>query len=207
VLPNCGRRVRRGVAPSQPRHILVRELWRGRKGCLKATINHSYYRSDPCGKKHKATRTNKGRTKEEQRRNARKISRRRSVRCDGAMAQWLRGFESSSLREHESRSCDNNRGTGPCSPSNAKGYGQLHLPYLAFFTPPGALSTLAHQFSEPPAPHLINQKLLTPPSAINLKPVTRFSLRHSAKQNPHCCCLGRVEALVVITCQSVFWTP
>jgi hypothetical protein len=29
-----------------------------------------------------------------------------------------------------------NQGPGPCSPSNAKGYGQLHLPYLAFFTPP-----------------------------------------------------------------------
>jgi hypothetical protein len=147
----------------------------------------------------------RGRTKDEQKKN-KGGTRGRFHEGDlsVAMARWRNGFESSSLREHESQSCDNNRGTGPCSPSNAKGYGQLHLPYLAFFTHPGALSTLAHQFSEPPAAHLINQKLLTPPSAINLKPVTRFSLRHSAKQNPHCCCLGRVEALVVITCQSVF---
>jgi hypothetical protein len=33
-----------------------------------------------------------------------------------------------------------NQGPGPCSPSNAKGYGQLHLPYLAFFTPPYSIN-------------------------------------------------------------------
>jgi len=89
------------------------------------------------------------------------------------MARWRNGFESSSLREHESRSCDNNRGTGPCHRATPR----VTVSFIFLIWPSSpplvALSTLAHHFPEPPAPHLINQKLLTPPSAINLKPVTR----------------------------------
>jgi hypothetical protein len=146
-------------------------------------------------------RTNKRRTKAEREEDFTKAICPLRWR-DGAMASSLRVFENM------------NRGVATIIEALALAHRATPRVTVSFIfliwpsSPPlGALSTLAHQFSEPPAPHLINQKLLTPPSAINLKPVTRFSLRHSAKQNPHCCCLGRVEALVVITCQSVFWTP
>jgi len=151
----------------------------------------------------------RGRTKDEQKKN-KGGTRGRFHEGDlsVAMARWRNN--GSSLRVFENM----NRGVATIIEALALAHRATPRVTVSFIfliwpssPPPGALSTLAHQFSEPPAPHLINQKLLTPPSAINLKPVTRFSLRHSAKQNPHCCCLGRVEALVVITCQSVIWTP
>jgi hypothetical protein len=75
-------------------------------------------------------------------------------RCDGAMDH---GFELMNR--------DNNR--GPCSPSNAKC--QLHLPYLAFFIRPRSSILRAS------CPSSHQSEVLTPPSAKNLKPVTRFS--------------------------------
>lgn len=106
---------------------------RGRKGCLEATINHSY-RSDPCGKKHKAQSDEDH--KKEQRRNARKIH---EGDLPVAMARWLRVFENMNrgVASRESRVATIIEALAcPCSPSNAKGCGQLHLPYLAFFIPP-----------------------------------------------------------------------
>jgi hypothetical protein len=110
-------------------------------------------------------RTNKRRTKAEREEDFTKAICPLRWR-DGAMASSLRVFENM------------NRGVATIIEALALAHRATPRVTVSFIfliwpsSPPlGALSTLAHQFSEPPAPHLINQKLLTPPSAINLKPV------------------------------------